>query len=315
MHVEVDRLVDADAAATRWPPASSACSATCAPRSRTGSRCWRGCTRSIAELERRPPPLPAEERGREPRVPRWLADDHFTFLGYRAHDLVDDDGEDALRLVPGAGLGMLRETARERRSAELRRAAAARRARYARATATLLVVTKSNSRSTVHRPGYLDYIGVKRFDDQRQGHAASTASSACSPRRPTARSPAEIPLLRRKVDAIVRARRPPAGRPRWQGAATTSSRPIRATSCSRSPRTSCYETALGILHLGERQRLRLFVRRDPFERFVSCLIYVPRENYTTELRLKWQAILMQAFNGTSAEFDVLLSRIGAGAHP
>src|SRR4029453_3059992 len=66
-------------------------------------------------------------------------------------------------------------------------------------------------------------------------------------------------------------------------------------------------TATGILHLGERQRFRLFVRRDPFERFVTCLIYAPRENYTTELRQKWQAILIQAFNGTGSDFNVHLS--------
>ena len=57
------------------------------------------------------------------------------------------------------------------------------------------------------------------------------------------------------------------------------------------------------------------MRRDPFERFLSCLIYAPRENYTTELRQKWQAILVQAFNGTSSEFNVYLIGIGAGAHP
>src|SRR4029079_11269640 len=66
-------------------------------------------------------------------------------------------------------------------------------------------------------------------------------------------------------------------------------------------------TAMGILHLYDRQRFRLFVRRDPFERFVSCLIYAPRENYSTDLRQKWQAILIQAFNGTSSEFNVSLS--------
>jgi glutamate dehydrogenase len=66
-------------------------------------------------------------------------------------------------------------------------------------------------------------------------------------------------------------------------------------------------TAVGILHLGDRQRFRLFVRRDPFERFLSCLIYAPRENYTTELRQKWQQILVQAFNGTSSEFNVYLT--------
>jgi glutamate dehydrogenase len=66
-------------------------------------------------------------------------------------------------------------------------------------------------------------------------------------------------------------------------------------------------TTTGILHLGERQRFRLFVRRDPFERFLVCLIYSPRETYTTELREKWQAILLAAFNGTSSEFNVHFS--------
>jgi glutamate dehydrogenase len=66
-------------------------------------------------------------------------------------------------------------------------------------------------------------------------------------------------------------------------------------------------TAMAILQLGARQRFRLFVRRDPFERFLSCLIYAPRETYTTELRQKWQQILTAAFNGTSSEFNVNLS--------
>ena len=73
-------------------------------------------------------------------------------------------------------------------------------------------------------------------------------------------------------------------------------------------------TAVGVLRLGERQRFRLFVRRDVFERFIVCLIYVPRENYTTDLRQKWQAILLEAFNGTSTEFNTQLSEVGARTH-
>ena len=67
-----------------------------------------------------------------------------------------------------------------------------------------------------------------------------------------------------------------------------------------------HDTALGILAAGERQRLRLFLWRDPYERFVSCLVYVPREAYSTELRKKFQAILMAAFAGQRADFAVLL---------
>jgi len=59
-----------------------------------------------------------------------------------------------------------------------------------------------------------------------------------------------------------------------------------------------YDTALGILHLQERQRIALFTRRDPFERFVSCLVYLPRDRYNTELRLRIQDILARAYDGT-----------------
>src|SRR5262249_22799854 len=71
-------------------------------------------------------------------------------------------------------------------------------------------------------------------------------------------------------------------------------------------------TAMGILHLGDRQRFRLFVRRDPFERFLSCLIYAPRETYATDIRQKWQTILMQACNGTSSDLNLQLSETPPG---
>ena len=70
-------------------------------------------------------------------------------------------------------------------------------------------------------------------------------------------------------------------------------------------------TAMGILHLGERQRFRLFVRRDPFERFVVCMIYAPRENYTTELREKWQAILLAGVQ--RHELGIQRAPVGVGA--
>ena len=142
---------------------------------------------------------------------QWLADDHFTFLGYRCHDLVVKDGEDALRLVPGSGLGILREPG-GRGARDQLLAAAAGGARAMRARAGLLIVTKANTRSTVHRPGYLDYVGVKRYDDAARC-AASTASSASSPRTAYSARPAEIPLLRGKVAQcpIERAGSRPAG--------------------------------------------------------------------------------------------------------
>src|SRR5271165_2675416 len=257
----------------------------------------------LAEVRKQPPPLPADELHEGKDFLLWLADNHFTFLGYRSHELAVVDGEDVLKIVPGTSLGILREGRSKEIAASFAALPPEVRA-YARRP-ELLVVTKSTSRSTVHRPGYLDYIAVKRFDAKGGvagehrflGLFTSTAYSA---------NAAEIPLLRRKVATVIKRAGLPAG-----GHAGKALVNILDT----YPRDELFQTseddllhtAKAILHLGDRQRLRLFVRRDAFERFLSCLIYAPRENYTTELRQKWQAILTQAFDGSSSEFNAHLS--------
>lgn len=257
----------------------------------------------VGELEKQKLPLPAEELSEDLAFLRWLADNHFTFLGSRSHELRSDaGGEDTLHAVPGSGLGILRESGKD---PAVSFAALPPQVRAQARLPQLLIITKSNSRSTVHRPGYLDYIGIKRFDAKGQvvgedrflGLFTHTAYSA---------SPADIPLLRKKMaDVLSRAGFPPGSH---SGKALVN---ILET----YPRDELFQTggealmntAMGVLHLEERQRFRLFVRRDTFERFVVCMIYAPRENYTTDLRQKWQAILEQAFNGQSSDFNVHLS--------
>ncbi len=261
----------------------------------------------VADIEATPPALPAAEVDEGKAFLRWLADNHFTFLGYRRHDLAAVGGADVLKVVPGTSLGILREKEERKETGEVASSFAALppeiRAHARRPE--LLVITKSTSRSTVHRPGYLDYVAVKRFDgkgnvvgeDRFLGLFTSTAYSA---------NPADIPLLRRKVGNVVA-----------RAGLTAGSHAGKAllNILANYPRDELFQTgedellrtAMGILHLYDRQRFRLFVRRDAFERFVSCLIYAPRENYSTDLRRRWQAILIQAFNGTSSEFNVNLS--------
>ncbi|HEX7439808.1 MAG TPA: NAD-glutamate dehydrogenase domain-containing protein, partial [Caldimonas sp.] len=168
----------------------------------------------------------------------------------------------------------------------------------------VLVVTKANTRSTVHRPGYTDYIGVKRYSDRGEvvgehrflGLLTSAAYSA---------RVSETPLLRGKVEAIVeRAGLTPGGH--LAKALDHILETYPRDELFQISDDELYETALGILALGDRQRLRVFVRRDPFDRFVSCLLFVPREAYSTDLRIRLQGILMAAFAGTGADFDVLL---------
>jgi len=269
----------------------------------------------VAELDASPPPIAADELAEGRAFLQWLADNHFTFLGARAHQLVEIAGQDSLRIVPDSSLGILREMQHQEDHAKVVASGFAALPPEVRAYARrpeLLVVTKSTTRSTVHRPGYLDYIAVKRFgadgqvcgEDRFLGLFTSTAYSA---------HPADIPLLRRKVHAVIaRAGLAPGSHAGKALANILETYP--RDELFQTADDELFRTATGILHLGERQRFRLFVRRDPFERFLSCLIYAPRENYTTELREKWQQILMKAFNGRSAEFtahvsDSVLARI------
>jgi len=131
---------------------------------------------------------------------KWLADQHFIFLGYRDYDLVQEGGEDVLRVVPGSGLGILRERPQHKISKSF--ATVTPEAKSLARTPDLLILTKANSRSTVHRQGYLDYIGVKRLDAKGQvlgeqrflGLFTSTAYAS---------HPTDIPLLRRKVNKVI----------------------------------------------------------------------------------------------------------------
>src|SRR6266852_3504094 len=298
VHVEVDRIVDA--------PAMEALAADLRRvlgDLRAAVEDWKKMLAKlreiVADLDRRAPPLGATELAEARACLEWLADDHFTFLGYRCHDLVVTDGNDALKVVRGSALGVLREKANGQVSVSFSQLSPQARA-YARVK-DLVVITKSNSRSTVHRPGYLDYVGIKRYDERGEvcgehrflGLYTHTAYHA---------APGEIPMLRRKV-ANVQARAGVArGGHAWKALENILETYPR-DELLQIPEQELLDTALGILHLGERQRFRLFVRRDPFERFVTCLIYAPRERYTTDIRLKWQAILIRELNGSSSDFN------------
>jgi glutamate dehydrogenase len=301
MHVEVDRLVDPQ---LRAELAAGLERVLADVRSAVGD--WRPMLdrlhEVIAELQPPPATVPAPLAAETRAFLQWLADDHFTLIGYRRHDLVNEQGEDLLRLVRGSGLGVLRESAREVSASFAAVPATAR--VMARAPLPLLLVTRSNTRSTVHRPGYTDYVGIKRYNAAGEvlgehrfvGLFSSTAYAA---------RVSEIPLLRQKVAAVMRRAALPDG-----GHLAKALEHILASyprdDLFQIGEDELHDTALGILAAGERQRLRLFLWRDPYERFISCLVYVPREAYSTELRKKFQAILMAAFAGQRADFAVLL---------
>ena len=302
MYLEIDRLVDA-----QQRDALAAGIERVLDDVRAAVEDWKSMLArlqdAIADLQHAPAAVPEAQVTESRAFLEWLGNDHMTLLGYRQHDLVQEKGKPALQLVSGSGLGLLRETAQEKLSPGV---LALPPLAQAAATAPLpvLVVTKANIRSTVHRAGYTDYIGVKRYDDQGQvtgehrfiGLFTSTAYSS---------RVSETPLLRGKVGAIAnRAGLPPGGHLAKSLHHILETFPRDAL--FQIPDENLYDMALGIVSLGERQRLRLFVWGDPFERFVSCLVYVPREIFSTDLRIKFQRILLRAFSGTVIDFDVSL---------
>jgi glutamate dehydrogenase len=253
----------------------------------------------IGELDEHEPPIDADELEEAKRFLGWLASDHFTFLGYREYDLVGGDDESGLKAVPDSGLGILRGAPVTPYTKLSQTASALAREPHP------LVLTKANSRATVHRPSYLDYVGVKRFDpdgrvtgERRFLGLYTTAAYKASAR--------EIPILRGKIEHVM-------GRAGFPSDSHDAKALLEIL--ESFPRDSLfqidpdelYDVAIGILSLGERQRVRLFVWRDRLERFVECLVCVPRDRFNTENRERVARILMQAFGGSHVDWSLQLS--------
>ncbi|MER5827960.1 NAD-glutamate dehydrogenase, partial [Streptomyces mirabilis] len=244
---------------------------------------------------------------------RWLSDDHFTFLGFREYELRDDD---SLAAVPGTGLGILRSDPQhggddshpvspsfERLPADARAKAREHK---------LLVLTKANSRATVHRPSYLDYIGVKKFDaegnvvgERRFLGLFSSAAYTESVRR--------VPVVRRKVEEVLKGAgfspNSHDGRDLLQILET-----YPRDELFQTPADELRAIVTSVLYLQERRRLRLYLRQDEYGRYYSALVYLPRDRYTTGVRLRIIDILKEELNGTSVDFtawntESILSRL------
>ena len=244
-------------------------------------------------------PLSADSRQEGIDFLHWLQDRHFTFLGARDYDFKRDASGVRLIACPASGLGILRGSPQTTETLLPGGAVALMESNE------LVLVTKAMTRATVHRPAWLDYIGVKRFDANGQlvgesrflGLYTSTAYSA---------PVSQIPRVRRLAAQVMNS----AGVVPESHAAKALQAILDAY-----PRDELFqidaatltEHAMGILRLQERQRTRVFLRRDPFGRFISAQVFVARERFNTELRIRVGNELVAALDGQSVEFTPTLT--------
>jgi len=257
----------------------------------------------IGSLESNPPPLPADEVSEGRRLLEWMEGRHFVFLGYRHYNLERGSTEDKLVPDTRSGLGILRHG--NRSTARLGTVTLRGDVRARARESELLILTKANSTATVHRGEYLDYIGVKTFDERGKvsgehrflGLWTSTAYH---------RTPRDIPVLRRKVERVIE----------YFGLDPASHDGKAVLNVLETyPRDELFQASVddliriarGVVNLYERRTVRLLVRRDPYHRFYSCLIYVPRDRYNTEVRQRIERIVLEGFNGKSVETQVQIS--------
>ena len=253
-------------------------------------------------LEQAPPPRADRQDLAEARaLLGWMAAEHFVFLGYRHYRLKRGSRVD--RLVPDVrtGLGILRSGHGEAPRENLLTGAMRTLAR----DRSIVVITKANAVATVHRATHLDYVAVKEFDARGEpcgehrflGLWTSTAYFA---------SPRDIPVLRLKVERVVE-----------QFGLDPSSHDGKAVLAvlETYPRDELFQASTAelisivrdVVNLYERRNTRLLVRRDVFGRFYSCMVYVPRDRYTTEVRQRIESIILRRFAGTHVESQVQIS--------
>ncbi|HBN49646.1 MULTISPECIES: NAD-glutamate dehydrogenase [Thalassospira] len=260
---------------------------------------WQAMLSKVAEvldgIRTAPTGISAEDQKEAQDFLGWVHNDHFTFLGYREYKFSGTGKKAKVDVNPQSQLGILRREGTHIFD-ELRQIGnLSTEVQAFVAQPSLLMVTKANKQSTVHRSVHLDTIVVKQFDDEGKvvgqhlfvGLFTSVAYNL---------SPRLIPLLRMKLaETIKRAGFPPASHD--AKALVNILETFPRDELFQIELDDLYHICMGILHLQERQRIALFVRRDAFERFVSCQVFCPRDRFSTKLRMKFQSVIEAAFDG------------------
>ena len=256
----------------------------------------------IENFESDPPPINSEKIAQALEFLKWVHDHNFTFLGFREYALpMGLDGEE-LTAVEGSALGVLRGKP-SGKSASFSKLP--REIRQLVSEPSMLIITKANTRSTVHREGHLDYFGVKRFDASGtpvgEWRFLGLYTSAAYNQNPRA-----IPLIRHK---LVRAMQRSGYRENSHDAKNL------LNILESFPRDllfqinddALFEFAVATVQLQDRQQVRLFIHPDRYRRFVSCIVYVPRDRVDIHIDKGIQDFLGEALNGSIADLSVSVS--------
>ena len=251
-----------------------------------------------AELQARPPrPELASEAEAAAELLTWL-DGHFTFLGYREYDYSHDAESSSLEPIEHTSLGIsaLRPLVKSPLSNAVAEKAL---------EPHVLVLTKANSRSRVIRGSFMDYIGVKTFDESGQIVGERRFVGVFKPEFYND-SVLNIPVINRKVRKILSASGFPTGSHSANellGILETYPR----DDLLHEDTQAIFDVVMQIVDMQERRQSRVFVRSDPYQRFVSVILYLPRDLYDTAARVRVQEVLKQFYNAESVDFDVLLT--------
>lgn len=233
----------------------------------------------------------------------WIASNNFTLMGYRSYDVKAVKGDISLEADFDSSLGLMKNSkgVKSRLVSSL-----SEKGREVALGSSHLILTKTNSRSRVHRPAQLDYIGVKRFDDKGNvigedrfiglfGSAYYTNSAL------------DLPLIKSKVNDVCTASGFAKGTHAYKALINILETYPRDEILQSSVEELLHNVT-GILQMQERDYSGLFIRRDAFDRFYSCMVYVPRERYNTKLRIETQQLFQEVFNSDEeVEFTTFFS--------
>ena len=265
---------------------------------------WAAMTGKIAEsivsLKKAPAAFKQEEVSEVCDFLEWIAAKNFVFLGYVEYDFYDSKGNKSLKIVPDSELGIFKADDDELKPKGL--SGLPPEVLHFALVPQLIEITKSMRKSNIHRSSHMDYIALKRFDThgnvigERRFLGLFTSNVYYQ-------SASEIPFIRRKITRVLnRANFSPSSYDGKTLKAILEFTP--RDELFQFSEDALFDYAMGVLSLETKSGIRLFVRRDIFERFVSCVVFIPRERFSGELREEIQKILATAFAGEVSEFYI-----------